>query len=380
MNYDLIIFGFNEFGLFLCYELSKYNFKIALVDECRNFSKNYLNKDSVIIYNGVSNFTDKNLNDRSCYEFVKNLCKDFEIKNEEIDFKFKCEKNEYFSGNSIILNLTNLVDVFYNVAYENSVDFIFDKGFKDIVKVKDEFYIGGRDNELSSKAFVDTRNFQNYKYILKTYTLSLKFKNYFNEVVGFKKDGYCIILYKNFMGNIKVDIINEINFKINDIKVIKEFINDFSNDNVIVKQIEYLKFSLFDKFTPSELILNKNYFGFNGIFYGGKEVVENLKLRFNLVFKNNGDVKNKNKPSIKDGKFNNLICHCNLLSEGEVIEILNKSHIKTLRDLLDRVECKFNNCIDCYDKFCSIIVNHTGESLQKVLDDNVIRVKNFNEI
>lgn len=380
MNYDLIIFGFNELGLILCYELSKYNFKIALIDEGRNFSKNYLNKDSIIIYNGVSNFTDKNLNDKSCYEFVKKICENFAIKNEEINFKFKSEKQEYISENCLILNLTNIVDVFYNVAYENSVDFIFDKGFRDIVKVKDEFYIGGRDNELSSKAFVDTRNFKNYSYVSKTYTLSLKFNKYFNEVVGFKKEEYCIIFYKNFIGNIKVDIISEIGFKISDVEAIREFVDDFSQDKIIVKQIEYLKFSLFDKFTSNELMLNKSYFGFNGIFYGAKEVVENLKSRFKLVLKNNIEFKNKVENNNEDIKFNNLVCYCNLLSEGEVIEILDKSHIKTLNDLLDRVECKFNNCIDCYDKFCSIIINHTGCSLQKVLDDNVLRVKNFNEI
>ena len=63
-------------------------------------------------------------------------------------------------------------------------------------------------------------------------------------------------------------------------EAIKEFISDIDFNFIIIKQVEYLKFSLFDKFNFNELALNKNYLGFNGIFYSVQEICKELKSAF----------------------------------------------------------------------------------------------------
>ncbi len=380
MDYDIVIFGFNEFGLFLVYELSKYNLKIALIDERKNYSKNYLSKDSIIVYNGVSNFNNNECLDKSCYEAVKKLCEDYCIKNEEIDFKFKVGEKEYYSKKSLLLNFNNVTDVFYRISIKNSVDFIFDKKFKEFVKEENKFYINGTDLKLTCKEVVDTRNFKNYKYTLETYTLSLNFEDYFKNICGFTRDGYYIIFYKNFNNNIKVDIVHEMDFNICYISAIKEYIKDFNSDNVIIKQIEYLRYNLFDKSTLHDFVLNKNHLGFNSIFYGVNEIIENLKSKFEFVLKDENNKTNGNNENINDNDFNNLLCYCNLLSEAEIMDILNKHKIYTVEQLLSKINHRFNNCIDCYDKFYSIIVKHNSRVLNKSSEDNTVKVKNFNEI
>ena len=93
MNFDLIIFGFNEFSLLLAYEMIKYDVKFVIADKYIGYSKNYLDKDSIIVYNGVSYFNYEKLKDNSCYEFVKKICNEFNLKNELNDIEFITKDN-----------------------------------------------------------------------------------------------------------------------------------------------------------------------------------------------------------------------------------------------------------------------------------------------
>lgn len=382
MDFDLIIFGFNEFSLLLAYEMIKYDLKIIIVDKYIGYSKNYLDKDSIIVYNGVSYFSDEELTDNSCYEFAKKICHEFNLKNELNDIEFITKDKNFILRDSIILNLANIKDVLYRSLIKNSMNFIFDEGFKDVVKIKNGFCVNGKERELIGKICIDTRNFGNYKYVLTIYNINLEFNKYFDKFIYLRKYGYDILFYKNFIGNIKVDIIHYINFNINHIEAIKEFISDINISSIIIKQVEYLKFSLFDRFNFNELALNKNYLGFNGIFYSVREICKELKNQFSLRKKDS--YKDYRECSLErniDNKFfNDIVCYCNLLSKGDIMKILEKSSINTLEQLLCRIECRFNNCVDCYDKMCDILVEYTGKSIYQILDENVLKIKNFNEI
>ncbi len=382
MNFDLIIFGFNEFSLLLAYEMIKYDVKFVIADKYIGYSKNYLDKDSIIVYNGVSSFNYEKLKDNSCYEFVKKICNEFNLKNELNDIEFITKDKNFILRDSIILNLANIKDVLYNFLIKNFVNFVFDEGFKDVVKIKNEFCVNGKEKDLRGKICIDTRNFGNYKYVLTTYNVNLEFNKYFDKFIYLKKDGYDILFYKNFIGNIKVDIIHDINLNINHMEAIKEFISDIDFNFIIIKQVEYLKFSLFDKFNFNELALNKNYLGFNGIFYSVQEICKELKNQLSLRKRDSyKDYKECSLERSIDRKFfNDIVCYCNLLSKGDIMKILEKSSINTLEQLLCRIECRFNNCVDCYDKMCNILVEYTGRSIYQILDENVLRIKNFNEI
>ena len=220
------------------YEIRGHLYELVSDDNCFNYEK---------------------LKDNSCYEFVKKICNEFNLKNELNDIEFITKDKNFILRDSIILNLANIKDVLYNFLIKNSVNFVFDEGFKDVVKIKNEFCVNGKEKDLRGKICIDTRNFGNYKYVLTTYNVNLEFNKYFDKFIYLKKDGYDILFYKNFIGNIKVDIIHDINLNINHMEAIKEFISDIDFNFIIIKQVEYLKFSLFDKFNFNELALNKNY-------------------------------------------------------------------------------------------------------------------------
>ena len=121
---------------------------------------------------------------------------------------------------------------------------------------------------------------------------------------------------------------------------------------------------------------------FNGIFYSVQEICKELKNQLSLRKKDSyKDYKECSLERSIDKKFfNDIVCYCNLLSKGDIMKILEKSSINTLEQLLCRIECRFNNCVDCYDKMCNILVEYTGRSIYQILDENVLRIKNFNEI
>ena len=381
MQYDLIIFGFNNFSLLLSYEMSRYNLKIAVVDKSRNHNKIYLNKDSVIIYNGVSSFNGGKFKENKCYEFIKDICDKFDIKYELMDFKFIRNNKEFISNDCILINLTNVEDVLYNVSSKNNVDFIFDDELKDYKKENDEFKICGNCNDITSNMIIDTRNLRNYKYILTTYTLDLDFCEYFKEFHYYKKNDYEVIFYKNFIGKLKIDIIHDINLNVNHFDIIKNFIRSTDADSIIVKQVEYLKYSLFEDESLEDFCVNKNYLGFNSTFNCVYGIVRKLKERFNIVNEVSDINYDKyNLENIDKDMFNEIICYCNLLSKGDIIKIVKNGNVTKLEELLYRVDCRFNNCIDCYDKMCNIIVEYTGNSIYEVCDENILRIKNFNGI
>ena len=104
-----------------------------------------------------------------------------------IDFKFIRNNKEFILNDCILINLTNVEDVLYNIASKNNVDFIFDEELKDYKKENDEFKICSNCNDITSNMIIDTRNLRNYKYILTTYTLDLNFCEYFKEFHYYQK-------------------------------------------------------------------------------------------------------------------------------------------------------------------------------------------------
>ena len=376
MDYDLIIFGFNEFGLALSYEMSKYNLKIAVIDDNAK-SRSYLNRDSIVIYNYPSKINDKILSNY-CYDLINELSNKFGIRKEKRNFKFLSKDKSLLLEDSIIVNPNDIIDVFYREACNNSVDFILDDGFTEFSKKENSFYILGNNNNLSSDILIHVRSFKNYKYILTTYSTKLLFEKYFEDLIYIYEYDCEIVFYKNFMGYIKIDIIQEINSSINHIEVIKKSI-PIDCSHIVVSQVEYLRYSFLDEVKLDELMLNKNYFMLNSSLYFARKVCDDLLKSRSFDLRSNFN--EEKKENVKEELFNNILCGCYMLSEGDIVSFLNQSpRTYKLSELLCKFGCKFSDCIDCYDKIANVIIKYTGKSINEIFDENVVKVKKFNEI
>jgi len=343
-----------------------------------------------------------------------------EIHDIEPNLKMKVTKALY-SENTAVISPYNLVVSYAEVASDNGVNFRLEEEVIDIKTISKGFKVTTNKNKFTCKFVINTIPNETFndksceaivngknnkmKYIL----LNDKLENIKNTIiindvnkeifimsiptssrrnlVGIKSDDYLgleseLELSRSILGNIKKELITNI------------FTETYNEDSI----------------TIDDSNLNDGYIKIIGNHYAkatiapaiAKDIEEKLKVNMNItkkrdyidkkreiyVFRNMSD-EQRNKIITLDKRYGNIICGCNNVSEGEIVDCIRRPlGARTVEGVKRRTGIGLGNCngASCNMKIIKILAREMNRSILSIVDDSmdsrilVGRIKEFNEI
>lgn len=326
-----------------------------------------------------------------------------------------------YCENTAVISPYNLAVSYAEVAADNGVNFRLEEKVIDIKSISKGFKVTTNKNKFTCKFVVNTipneisneecfeaesevRNAR-MKYIL----LDEKFDNNLNTIVinDIDDDTFIInvpTLVKSNLIAIKsnkcLDIEEELKLSENILKHMeKEFITsifteNYSEDDIIIDDIN----------------VDEGYINVSGNHYAkvtiapaiALNIEEKLKISMNLtkkkdyvdkrrdvyVFKNMSKEQRNNIIKL-DNRYGNIICSCNNVSEGEIIDCIRRPiGARTVEGVKRRTGIGMGICNGsyCNMKIIKILAREMNKSILNIVDDSmdsnvlVARIKEFNEI
>jgi L-2-hydroxyglutarate oxidase LhgO len=327
-----------------------------------------------------------------------------------------------YSENTAIVSPYNLAISYAEVAADNGVNFRLEEEVIDIKSISKGFKVTTNKNKFTCKFVVNTipNEFSNGKLLENQ-----------NEVKN-KKIEYILLNEKieNNINTVIIDDIDEDMFMINmptaasrgSLIAIKsnkclDLDKELMQSKNILKDIdEKLIANIFTETYSGNNILIDNsnidmgYIQVSGNHYAeitiapaiAKEIEEKLKVNMNITKKRdfidkkrdvyifrNMSKEQRNKIISVDNSYGNIICNCNNISEGEIIDSIRRPlGARTVEGVKRRTGIGMGSCNGsyCNMKIIKILARETNKSILSIVDDsmdsNVLvgRIKEFNEI
>ncbi|RII31963.1 FAD-dependent oxidoreductase [Clostridium chromiireducens] len=343
-----------------------------------------------------------------------------EIYEIEPNLKMKVTKALY-SENTAVISPYNLVVSYAEVASDNGVNFRLEEEVIDIKNISKGFKVTTNKNKFTCKFVINTIPNENFndkccgtmsnrknnkmKYILlndklenskstiiindinkETFVMSIPTSSRRN-LIGIKSDDYLgleseLELSKSILEYIKKELIANI------------FTETYNENSIII----------------DDSSLNDGYIKVIGNHYAkvtiapaiAKDIEEKLKISMNMtekrdyidkkreiyVFRNMSN-EQRNKIIALDKRYGNIICSCNNVSEGEIIDSIRRPlGARTVEGVKRRTGIGLGNCngASCNMKIIKILAREMNKSVLSIVDDSmdsrilVGRIKEFNEI
>ncbi|MFW2491117.1 NAD(P)/FAD-dependent oxidoreductase [Clostridium chromiireducens] len=343
-----------------------------------------------------------------------------EIYEIEPNLKMKVTKALY-SENTAVISPYNLVVSYAEVASDNGVNFRLEEEVIDIKNISKGFKVTTNKNKFTCKFVINTIPNENFndkccgtmpnrknnkmKYILlndklenskstiiindinkETFVMSIPTSSRRN-LIGIKSDDYLgleseLELSKSILEYIKKELIANI------------FTETYNENSIII----------------DDSSLNDGYIKVIGNHYAkvtiapaiAKDIEEKLKISMNMtekrdyidkkreiyVFRNMSN-EQRNKIIALDKRYGNIICSCNNVSEGEIIDSIRRPlGARTVEGVKRRTGIGLGNCngSSCNMKIIKILAREMNKSVLSIVDDSmdsrilVGRIKEFNEI
>lgn len=454
MDYDILILGGGIIGCAIAYELSKYNFNIALIEKDYDIADDISFVNTSIVYDGSETSDDimanleyigNSIMRETCQKFnvpfnkvgalrvvsddngVKKLTEmynraqqrgidgvylvdDKEIYDIEPNINHNIKKGLY-SENIGIVAPYDLAIAYAEVAFDNGVIFRLEeevlniqnitKGFKVITNknkftckvvintIPHEIYI--KENGIVEDKELDVNNnkFKNMSYLL----VDSNYKRNFNKIVieTFDKDTFVLstpIINSGTLIGIKSTEKTSLS---DNLMYANNLLKDLNHNNINnLFRESYNK----DSMLIDESEIDKGYIRVTGTHYGKitiapaiakmlcNTIVNNFKctLKKNFIDKRREVYKfreldrNELNEIIKlDKKYGKIICVCNNISEGEIVDSIRRPlGARTVKGIKRRTGSGFGNCHGscCLDKLVNILARELDKNVTEIVDDS----------
>ena len=402
---------------------------ILLEDLCSRFNVPFKRIGALRVVNDENGVLKlKEMYDRTVKRGIDGICliNGDEVKKIEPNIKKKKKKGLY-SKNVAIVAPYDLAIAYAEVASENGVNFRLEEEVLNIEKINKGFRVVTNRNKFTCKVVINTiadeiyinekgvvkeknseaeeDSFKNMSYIL----VDSKYKNKLNNVVTqtFDKDtfvvstpvinGGSLIGVKSIEKTSLEDNLSYVGVMLKDLN--KSIINNlfresYDKDSIVVDDSE----------------IDKGYISIIGTHYGkitlapalAKMICDTLTNNLNCTLKKNFidkrrefyRVRQMNREELNeaikvDGRYGKIICNCNNVSEGEIVDCIRRPlGARTVKGVKRRTGAGFGNCHGsyCNEKIISILARELDKKITDIVDDSknskiiYSRIKEFKDI
>src|SRR5574344_856672 len=402
---------------------------ILLEDLCSRFNVPFKRIGALRVVNDENGVLKlKEMYDRTVKRGIDGICliNGDEVKKIEPNINTDIKKGLY-SKNVAIVAPYDLAIAYAEVASENGVNFRLEKEVLNIEKINKGFRVITNRNKFTCKVVINTiadeiyinekgvvkektseeeeDSFKNMSYIL----VDSKYKNKLNNVVTqtFDKDtfvvstpvinGGSLIGVKSIEKTSLEDNLSYVGVMLKDLN--KSIINNlfresYDKDSIVVDDSE----------------IDKGYISIIGTHYGkitlapalAKMICDTLTNNLNCTLKKNFIDKRRefyrlrqmnreelNEAIKVDGRYGKIICNCNNVSEGEIVDCIRRPlGARTVKGVKRRTGAGFGNCHGsyCNEKIISILARELDKKITDIVDDSknskiiYSRIKEFKDI
>ena len=402
---------------------------ILLEDLCSRFNVPFKRIGALRVVNDENGVLKlKEMYDRTVKRGIDGICliNGDEVKKIEPNINTDIKKGLY-SKNVAIVAPYDLAIAYAEVASENGVNFRLEEEVLNIEKINKGFRVITNRNKFTCKVVINTiadeiyinekgvvkektseeeeDSFKNMSYIL----VDSKYKNKLNNVVTqtFDKDtfvvstpvinGGSLIGVKSIEKTSLEDNLSYVGVMLKDLN--KSIINNlfresYDKDSIVVDDSE----------------IDKGYISIIGTHYGkitlapalAKMICDTLTNNLNCTLKKNFidkrrefyRVRQMNREELNeaikvDGRYGKIICNCNNVSEGEIVDCIRRPlGARTVKGVKRRTGAGFGNCHGsyCNEKIISILARELDKKITAIVDDSknskiiYSRIKEFKDI
>ena len=402
---------------------------ILLEDLCSRFNVPFKRIGALRVVNDENGVLKlKEMYDRTVKRGIDGICliNGDEVKKIEPNINTDIKKGLY-SKNVAIVAPYDLAFAYAEVASENGVNFRLEEEVLNIEKINRGFRVVTNRNKFTCKVVINTiadeiyinekgvvkektseeeeDSFKNMSYIL----VDSKYKNKLNNVVTqtFDKDtfvvstpvinGGSLIGVKSIEKTSLEDNLSYVGVMLKDLN--KSIINNlfresYDKDSIVVDDSE----------------IDKGYISIIGTHYGkitlapalAKMICDTLTNNLNCTLKKNFidkrrefyRVRQMNREELNeaikvDGRYGKIICNCNNVSEGEIVDCIRRPlGARTVKGVKRRTGAGFGNCHGsyCNEKIISILARELDKKITDIVDDSknskiiYSRIKEFKDI
>ena len=402
---------------------------ILLEDLCSRFNVPFKRIGALRVVNDENGVLKlKEMYDRTVKRGIDGICliNGDEVKKIEPNINTDIKKGLY-SKNVAIVAPYDLAIAYAEVASENGVNFRLEEEVLNIEKINKGFRVVTNRNKFTCKVVINTiadeiyinekgvvkektseaeeDRFKNMSYIL----VDSKYKNKLNNVVTqtFDKDtfvvstpvinGGSLIGVKSIEKTSLEDNLSYVGVMLKDLN--KSIINNlfresYDKDSIVVDDSE----------------IDKGYISIIGTHYGkitlapalAKMICDTLTNNLNCTLKKNFIDKRRefyrlrqmnreelNEAIKVDGRYGKIICNCNNVSEGEIVDCIRRPlGARTVKGVKRRTGAGFGNCHGsyCNEKIISILARELDKKITDIVDDSknskiiYSRIKEFKDI
>lgn len=402
---------------------------ILLEDLCSRFNVPFKRIGALRVVNDENGVLKlKEMYDRTVKRGIDGICliNGDEVKKIEPNINTDIKKGLY-SKNVAIVAPYDLAIAYAEVASENGVNFRLEEEVLNIEKINKGFRVVTNRNKFTCKVVINTiadeiyinekgvvkeknseaeeDSFKNMSYIL----VDSKYKNKLNNVVTqtFDKDtfvvstpvinGGSLIGVKSIEKTSLEDNLSYVGVMLKDLN--KSIINNlfresYDKDSIVVDDSE----------------IDKGYISIIGTHYGkitlapalAKMICDTLTNNLNCTLKKNFIdkrrefylVRQMNREELNeaikvDGRYGKIICNCNNVSEGEIVDCIRRPlGARTVKGVKRRTGAGFGNCHGsyCNEKIISILARELDKKITDIVDDSknskiiYSRIKEFKDI
>ena len=402
---------------------------ILLEDLCSRFNVPFKRIGALRVVNDENGVLKlKEMYDRTVKRGIDGICliNGDEVKKIEPNINTDIKKGLY-SKNVAIVAPYDLAIAYAEVASENGVNFRLEEKVLNIEKINKGFRVVTNRNKFTCKVVINTiadeiyinekgvvkeknseaeeDSFKNMSYIL----VDSKYKNKLNNVVTqtFDKDtfvvstpvinGGSLIGVKSIEKTSLEDNLSYVGVMLKDLN--KSIINNlfresYDKDSIVVDDSE----------------IDKGYISIIGTHYGkitlapalAKMICDTLTNNLNCTLKKNFidkrrdfyrlrqmDREELNEAIKVDGRYGKIICNCNNVSEGEIVDCIRRPlGARTVKGVKRRTGAGFGNCHGsyCNEKIISILARELDKKITDIVDDSknskiiYSRIKEFKDI
>ena len=402
---------------------------ILLEDLCSRFNVPFKRIGALRVVNDENGVLKlKEMYDRTVKRGIDDICliNGDEVKKIEPNINTDIKKGLY-SKNVAIVAPYDLAIAYAEVASENGVNFRLEEEVLNIEKINKGFRVVTNRNKFTCKVVINTiadeiyinekgvvkekiseaeeDSFKNMSYIL----VDDKYKNKLNNVVTqtFDKDTFVVstpVINGGSLIGVKSSEKTSLEDNLSYVGVMLKDLNKSIINNLFRESYDK------DSIVVDDSEIDKGYMCIIGTHYGkitlapalAKMICDTLTNNLNCTLKKNFidkrrdfyrlrqmDREELNEAIKVDGRYGKIICNCNNVSEGEIVDCIRRPlGARTVKGVKRRTGAGFGNCHGsyCNEKIISILARELDKKITDIVDDSknskiiYSRIKEFKDI